>query len=152
MDTPNGTIGQVTATIVDANGARSTATCALMDFEQSEHGAMLGRRVIPWHRIERVAWGLPPRDPDAEESLAKVRVLVDDGSPGGEEIVVSAERFEMLDWAIGLLVDDRVDAMLGTVDQRRVLVPWHSVREYERQVTGSEVLDGVMPSRPDALA
>ena len=54
---------------------------------------------------------MPSRDPDGEESLAKVRVLVDDGSPGGEEIVVPAERFEMLDWAIGLLVG--INMMFG---------------------------------------
>ena len=136
MDSPNGTSGQVTVTIVDGNGARSTTGCKLMEFEQSEHGAILGRRVIPWQRIERVAWDLPPRDPDIDEPPAKVRVVIDDGTPDGEEIVVTADRFEVLAWAIGLLVDVRADTYSGAIEQRRLLVPWHAVREYER-LTGA---------------
>lgn len=147
MDTPNGSVGQVTVTIVDGDGGRSTAECALTEFEQSEHGAVLGRRMIPWHRIERAWWGLPPRDPDLEEPPARVRVLIDDGTANGEEIVVPAERFEVIGWAVGLLVDGRADNMLGTIEQRRMLVPWHAVREYERLTLGAS--DELLPSRPD---
>jgi hypothetical protein len=151
MDTPNGSVGEVTVTILDGAGGRSTATCALMDFEQSEHGAVLGRRLIPWQRVERVSWALPPRDPDGQDAAATVRVLIDDGTADGEEIVVPADRFEVIGWAIGMLVDDRVDAMLGTVEQRRVLVPWHAVREYERlMVEASDPRGELLPSRPDA--
>jgi hypothetical protein len=145
----NGSVGRVTVTIIDGNGGRSTAECALMDFEQSEHGAVLGRRMIPWQRIERVSWGLPPKDPELEESAAKVRVLLDDGTVEGDAVVVSSDRFEVIDWAIGLLVDDRHDAVLGTVEQRRMLVPWHAVREYERIVVGADARDGLLPTRPD---
>jgi len=146
----NGEVGQVTVTTLDRNGDRATAECALVDFEQSEHGAVLGRRMIPWHRIERVSWGLPPKEPDLEEAAAKVRVLIDDGTAEGEEIVVSSDRFEVIPWAIGLLVDDRHDAMLGTIEQRRMLVPWHAVREYERVAVGADARDQLLPSRPDA--
>ena len=146
----NGEVGQVTVTTLDRNGDRATAECALVDFEQSEHGAVLGRRMIPWHRIERVSWGLPPKEPDLEEAAAKVRVMIDDGTAEGEEIVVSSDRFEVIPWAIGLLVDDRHDAMLGTIEQRRMLVPWHAVREYERVAVGADARDQLLPSRPDA--
>jgi hypothetical protein len=149
MEAPNGEVGQVTATVVDRAGGRSTVTCALAEFEQSAHGAVLGRRTIPWQRIERVSWGLPPRDPDLAEPAAKVRVVIDDGTDEGEEIVVSSERFEVIAWAVGLLVDDRADMMLGTIEQRRMLVPWHAVREYER-VTADRGADARLPSRPDA--
>ena len=146
----NGEVGQVTVTTLDGNGGRASAECALADFEQSEHGAVLERRMIPWHRIERVSWGLPPKEPDLEEAAAKVRVLIDDGTADGEELVVSSDRFEVIPWAIGLLVDDRHDAMLGTIEQRRMLVPWHAVREYERVAVGAEARDQLLPSRPDA--
>jgi hypothetical protein len=152
MDAPNGAVGQVTVTVVDGNGARSTAQCALMEFEQSEHGAILGRLVIPWQRIQRVSWDLPPRDPDLDETPAKVRVVVDDGTAEGEEIVVPSDRFEVIAWAVGLLVDERADTYSGMIEQRRILVPWHAVREYERLATGvmSESREGLLPIRPDA--
>ena len=73
-------VGQVTVTLLDGRGGRSTETCPLADFEQGEHGATIGRKPVPWQRIERVAWERPPRELDGEElATAKVRVLADDG-------------------------------------------------------------------------
>ncbi len=147
----NGSVGEVSITMVDGRGGRSTETCPLADFEQGEHGATLGRKTIPWHRIERVAWGLPPREPDGEEpATARVRVLADDGTPAGEEIVVPSDRFELVAWGIGVLVDDRADAALGTIHQRRIVIPWHAVREYERVVAAAEDRPELVPTRPDS--
>jgi hypothetical protein len=148
---PNGSAGQVSVTVLDGKGGRSTKTCSLADFEQSDIGAILERTTIPWPRVERVSWELPPREPDGEEpSAARVRVLIDDGTPDGEEIVVSSDRFEAIAWAVGLLVDDRADAALGTIHQRRIIVPWHAVREYERVVAVAADRPELVPTRPDS--
>ena len=147
----NGSVGTVAVRLLDGAGGRSTETCPLADFEQGEHGAAIGRRTIPWHRIERVSWELPPRDPDGEATGAKVRVLIDDGTPDGEEMVVASDRFEVMGWAIGLLVDDRADASIGAVHQRRVIVPWHAVREWERLVGTTDEAPSLVPGRPDGL-
>jgi hypothetical protein len=67
---------------------------------------------------------------------------------------VASERFDVTPWAAGLLVDDLVDADRGLVSQRRILVPWHAVREDER--TTAAIVEGngqgtrLTPSRPDA--
>jgi hypothetical protein len=144
-------VGQVSITLLDGRGSRTTETCPQEDFEQDDHGASIGRRTIPWQRIERVSWELPPREPDVQElATAKVRVLADDGTPGGEEIVVPSDRFEMIAWGIGVLVDDRADAGLGTIHQRRLVIPWHAVREYERLVAVAEPREELVPTRPDS--
>ena len=144
-------VGHVTVTVLDGRGGRTTDTCPLADFEQGEHGATLGRKTVPWQRIERVAWELPPREPDGEEpATAKVRVLADDGTSGGEEIVVPSDRFELSAWGVGVLVDDRADAGLGTIHQRRMVIPWHAVREYERVVGVTADGPELVPTRPDS--
>jgi len=79
-----------------------------------------------------------------------VRVIIEDGSIDGEELVVASERFDVTPWAAGLLVDDLVDAERGLVSQRRILVPWHAVREYERTTATVAQTDRETPSRPDA--
>ena len=61
----------------------------------------------------------------------------------------------MIDWAVGLLIDHRADATPGMIEQRRILVPWHAVREYERLtagrlVTSTPPASDLVPSRPDA--
>jgi hypothetical protein len=152
MQDTSATVGQVTATVVDRSGGRSQVTCALSDFEQSAHGAVLDRVMIPWQRLERVSWDLPPREPDGEEPPARVRVLIEDGTDAGQEIVVPSERFEVIDWAVGMLIDHRADATLGTIEQRRILVPWHAVREYERLTAGrvAPASSDRLPARPDA--
>jgi hypothetical protein len=48
------------------------------------------------------------------------------------------------------LVDDLVDAERGLVSQRRILVPWHAVREYERTTATVAQTGRETPSRPDA--
>jgi hypothetical protein len=146
----NGSVGTVTIVLVDARGERSTETCPLDEFEHVEHGAIIGRRTIPWHRIERVWWQLPPREPDGEAPGARVRVLVEDGSSSGEEIVVASDRFEVMSWAVGLLVDDRADTSFGTIHQRRIVVPWHAVLEWERLVSLDDARE-LVPGRPAGL-
>ena len=138
----------VTITI-DADGT-APIEFPIADFEQSEQGAILGRRVIPWGRIRRITWPLPPRAADLEEITGHVRVVLDDGSLDGEEFTVPTQRFETMPWAIVLLLDDRVDADAGTVQQRRIVAPWHAVFEYERVSAVREMVDRAMSIRPDA--
>ena len=146
-----GNVGSVVVSTVGPDGGWVEAVHPQSDFEQSEHGAIFGRLVIPWPRVVRISWSLPPREAEVDQPHAVVRVVIEDGSIEGEELVVASERFDITPWAAGLLVDDVVDADLGLVSQRRILVPWHAVREYER--TTASVVYGaerLVPSRPDA--
>jgi hypothetical protein len=107
------------------------------EFEATERGLAIGLRFLPWHRVRRYGWALPASAdlPDADPAGRpgpRVRIVLDDGSPGGEEHVVSAERFEAGPWMVSVLLDDVVHADAARADRRRVFVPWHRVMEYER--------------------
>jgi hypothetical protein len=147
---PVAEVGAVVVSTIGPDGAWVDAAHPVVEFEQSEHGAVFGRLVIPWQRVERITWSLPPREAEIDQPHSVVRVVIEDGSIEGEELVVASERFDVTPWAAGLLVDDLVDADRGLVSQRRILVPWHAVREYER--TTVAMLNGALlpPSRPDA--
>jgi hypothetical protein len=143
-------VGSVVVSTFGPDGAWVDTAHHLAEFEQSEHGAVFGRLVVPWPRVERITWSLPPREAEIDQPHSVVRVIIEDGSVEGEELVVASERFDVTPWAAGLLVDDLVDAERGLVSQRRILVPWHAVREYER-TTASVLQNGELtPSRPDA--
>jgi hypothetical protein len=123
--------GVVTIVVDDGNGRTSTIEASAADFEAAERGIAIGRRFIPWHRIHRYEWDLPPKDlADDRRSMARVRLLVDDGA-GTEEHIVTADGFETGAFAVTMLVDV-VHAENGTVAVRRIGFPWHRVREYER--------------------
>ena len=143
-------VGTVVASTIGPDGAWVDTPHSLAAFEQSEHGAVFGRLVVPWPRLERVTWSLPPREADIDLPHSVVRVVVEDGSIEGEELVVASERFDVTPWAAGLLIDDLIDADRGLVSQRRILVPWHAVREYERTTAATVHSDRLTPSRPDA--
>jgi len=143
-------VGRVVVSTFGPDGAWVDTAHHLAEFEQSEHGAVFGRLVVPWPRVERITWSLPPREAEIEQPHSVVRVVIEDGSTEGEELVVASERFDVTPWAAGLLIDDLVDAERGLVSQRRILVPWHAVREYER-TTAAVLQNGELtPSRPDA--
>jgi hypothetical protein len=146
---PTTEVGSVVVGTLGPDGTWVDTAHYLAQFEQSEHGAVFGRLVIPWPRVERVTWSLPPREAEIDQPHSVVRVVVEDGTTDGEEIVVASERFDITPWAVGLLVDDLVDADKGLVSQRRILVPWHAVREYERTTAAMMGGDGAPPSRPD---
>jgi hypothetical protein len=143
-------VGTVVVSTIGPNGAWTDTPHYLAEFEQSEHGAVFGRLVVPWPRVERITWSLPPREAEIDQPHSVVRVVIEDGSSEGEELVVASERFDVTPWAAGLLVDDLVDAERGLVSQRRILVPWHAVREYERTTATVVQTDRETPSRPDA--
>jgi hypothetical protein len=143
-------VGAVVVSTIGPDGAWVDAAHPVVEFEQSAHGAVFGRLVIPWQRVERITWSLPPREGEIEQAHSVVRVVIEDGSFEGEEFVVASERFDVTPWAAGLLVDDLVDAERGLVSQRRILVPWHAVREYERTTAATVHSDRLTPSRPDA--
>ncbi len=114
-------------------GGSSTIEAPAADFEAAERGIVIGRRFIPWHRIHRYEWDLPPKDfADDRRMSAHVRLVVDDGAGGREEHLVGADGFETGASAVTMLVEDVVDAEKGTVSVRRVGYPWHRVHEYER--------------------
>jgi hypothetical protein len=143
-------VGTVVVSTVGPDGAWTDTPHYLAEFEQSEHGAVFGRLVVPWPRVERITWSLPPHEAEIDQPHSVVRVIIEDGSIDGEELVVASERFDVTPWAAGLLVDDLVDAERGLVSQRRILVPWHAVREYERTTATVTQTDRETPSRPDA--
>lgn len=118
-----------------------TRTCPTGEFEPTEHGALLGRLLIPWHRVRYYAWPLPPTDVGAEDGLrghARVRLRLADG----EEHVIAADMFETGPWTVTAILDEVADAETGEVYRRRVIVPWHGVAEVERLGIGG-------PERPD---
>jgi hypothetical protein len=143
-------VGTIVVSTVGPDGAWVDTAHYLAEFSQSEHGAVFGRLVVPWPRVERVTWSLPPREAEIDQPHSVVRVVIEDGSIDGEELVVASERFDVTPWAAGLLIDDLVDAERGLVSQRRILVPWHAVREYERTTSVVVPGDRLTPSRPDA--
>jgi hypothetical protein len=125
--------GVVTVSIDDGDGKRSTIETSAAEFEAAERGIAVGRRFFPWHRIHRYEWDLPPKDFAEDRRIAaRVRVVIEDGDGRVEEHVVGADGFETGAFAVTMLVEDVVDAEQGTVSVRRIGVPWHRVREYER--------------------
>jgi hypothetical protein len=125
--------GIVTVVVDDGSGKSSTIEAPAAEFEAAERGVAIGRRFIPWHRIHRYEWDLPPKEfAEERRAAARVRILVDDGAGAAQEHVVGADGFETGAFAVTMLVEDVVDAENGTVSVRRVGVPWHRVHEYER--------------------
>ena len=124
--------GIVTVVVDDGNGRTTAIEAPAADFEAAERGVAIGRRFIPWHRIHRYEWDLPPKDFAEQRRTAHVRLVVEDGAGGPKEHTVSADGFETGAFAVTMLVEDVVDAERGTVSVRRVGFPWHRVREYER--------------------
>jgi hypothetical protein len=125
--------GIVTVVVDDGTGGTSTIEAPAADFEAAERGVAIGRRFIPWHRVHRYQWDLPPKDfAEDRRASARVRLVIADGGGAREEHVVGADGFETGAFAVTMLIEDVVDAEHGTVSVRRVGVPWHRVHEYER--------------------
>jgi hypothetical protein len=112
-------------------------------FDASTHVATLGSRSVPWHRIRRVRWPLPPMATPEDTVVTSLRVTVDDGGDG-EMHEVSLERFEIADWGVWILVEDQVDLESGLVSLKRIGIPWHRLRSYERVRTG-DAWNGDLP-------
>jgi hypothetical protein len=143
--------GVVTVLVDEADGGTSTIEASAADFEAAERGIAIGRRFIPWHRIRRYEWDLPPKEfADDRRASARVRLVVDDGAGNAQEHVIGADGFETGAFAVTMLLEDVVDADNGTVTVRRVGFPWHRVREYERIPVDATSEDVRLPGRPDA--
>ena len=139
--------GLVTVLVDDLGGGSSTIQTPAADFEAAERGVAIGRRFIPWHRVRRYEWDLPPKEFGEEERVsARVRLVVDDANGVPEEHLVSAGGFETGAFAVTMLLEDVTGS--GTVTVRRVGIPWHHVREYER-IPADAVPEGDAPERPD---
>jgi hypothetical protein len=125
--------GIVKILVDDGAGGTGTIEAPAADFEAAERGIVIGRRFIPWHRIHRYEWDLPPKDfAEDRRTSARVRLVVDGGAGNREEHLIAADGFETGASAVTMLVEDVVDAENGTVSVRRVGYPWHRVYEYER--------------------
>jgi hypothetical protein len=140
--------GIVTIVVDDGSGATTTIEAPAADFEAAERGVAIGRRFIPWHRVHRYEWDLPPKDFGEERRPgARVRLVVEDGDGRPEEHTVSADGFEAGAFAVTMLVEAVVDAEHGTVSVRRVGFPWHRVHEYER-IPADGSAGGPLPPPP----
>ena len=140
--------GLVTVLVDELGGGSSSIKTPAADFEAAERGVAIGRRFIPWHRVRRYEWDLPPKEFGEEHRVsATVRLVVDDANGVPEEHVVSADGFETGAFAVTMLLEDAAGG--GTVTVRRVGIPWHHVREYER-IPADAAPDGDAPKRPDA--
>jgi len=124
---------QASIEVILTDGSRRS--CETSEFEPTEHGALLGRLLIPWHRVRYYAWPLPPADvarEDEERVRARVRLVLADG----EEHIVAADKFETGPWTVTAILDDVADTASGEMYRRRVIVPWHGVSEVERLGVG----------------
>lgn len=119
--------------VVLMDGGRRTCPSGL--FEPTEHGALLGRLLIPWHRVRYYSWPLPGADvSDVDDAggHARVRMVLADG----EEHVIAADKFETGPWTVTAILDELADTSTGQMLRRRVIVPWHGVAEVERMGIG----------------
>ena len=140
--------GLVTVLVDELGGGSSSIQTPAADFEAAERGVAIGRRFIPWHRVRRYEWDLPPKEFGEEQRVsARVRLVVDDANGVPEEHLVSADGFETGAFAVTMLLEEVSGG--GTVSVRRVGIPWHHVREYER-IPADAVPEGDAPERPDA--
>jgi hypothetical protein len=127
------------------------------DFEATERGAQVGALLVPWNRVHEYDL-IMRQDAIAGDQLRdgarmRVRVIVDDGTPGGQVLDVPADRFESSPYAATMLIDRHVDADAGEMVTQKLSVPWHRVVSVERHTTdgasGAATGDGVAPLRPD---
>ncbi len=143
--------GVVTVLVDEPGGGSSTIQTPAADFEAAERGVAIGRRFIPWHRVRRYEWDLPPKEFAEEHRVsARVRLVIDDVHGAAEEHMVSADGFETGAFAVTMLLEDFVDTARGTVMVRRIGIPWHHVREYERIPADAPTDGNAPPERPDA--
>ena len=125
--------GVVAIVIDNGKGGTSTIEAPAAEFEAADRGVAVGRRFIPWHRVQRYEWDLPPKDfAEDRRVAARVRLVVQDDAGAAREHIVPADGFEAAAYAVTVLIEDAVDAENGTISVRRVGFPWHRVREYER--------------------
>src|SRR5437870_2340158 len=127
------------------------------EFEASENGVTLERLFVPWRRIESYGSEVRTLADGARESHARVsvRLVVDDGSPGGKTYTVTADRFETGPWSITLVLDRRAEPDRGELVTERLVFPWNRVIEFERLI--SDEIGGLSvswepvrtPARPD---
>ena len=54
--------GLVTVLVDELGGGSSSIQTPAADFEAAERGVAIGRRFIPWHRVRRYEWDLPPQE------------------------------------------------------------------------------------------
>ncbi|MDP9300462.1 MAG: hypothetical protein M3P43_06165 [Actinomycetota bacterium] len=143
--------GLVTVLVDEPGGGGTTIQTPAADFEAAERGVAIGRRFIPWHRVRRYEWDLPPKEFGEEHRVsARVRLVLDDVNGAAEEHFVSADGFEAGAFAVTMLIEDVVDTAGGTIMVRRVGIPWHHVREYERIPADARTEGNAPPERPDA--
>jgi hypothetical protein len=143
--------GNVTVLVDDGNGTMSTIEAPAADFEAAERGIAIGRRFIPWHRIHRYEWDLPPKEfAEDRRASARVRLVVEDGAGKPVEHLIGADGFETGVFAVTMLVEDVVDTENGTISVRRVGFPWQRVHEYERIPADAVMDDARVLGRPDA--
>jgi uncharacterized protein (UPF0248 family) len=131
--------------LADPGGRTSVLDVPTEDFESMERGISLGTTtIVPWHRVIRYTREVVQTIDDAFLTRAEIRAWLDDGSDGGERIVVRADRFDAGTLTADFLVERTLDIEGGIVHLTRIHVPWSRVLEYERLPERVEV-----PGRPD---
>lgn len=142
MSIPSGSVYKVH--LADPGGRVSVIEVPTEDFESTERGVVLGRTIVPWHRVVRYTREVTQPVDDALRSHAEMRVWADDGSAEGETIHVRADRFEPGAWTLDVLVERALIVEAGVFHLTKIHVPWGRVLEYERMPVAAD-----LPSRPD---
>src|SRR5207253_10644440 len=107
--------GVVTVVDDEPGGGSSTIQTPAADFEAAERGVAIGRRFIPWHRVRRYGWDLPPKEFAEEHRVsARVRLVIDDVHGAAEEYTVSADGLETSSFAAKSQVERVNSSPVGT--------------------------------------
>lgn len=131
----------VTVVLVEPDGSTSNVVTGAEDFEPGERGVSIGRRFVPWYRVDRFWWDLAPKAAAPEERAGpRVRLVLEDGSPEGQVLSVPTELFEVGQGAVTVVLQTPMPDDPRTVSVRRLGIPWHRLREYERIAAGPEDL------------
>jgi hypothetical protein len=136
---------------IELSGGASL-TSPVTEIEPTDRGIRIGMLFFPWHRVLRYWLDLPSKGgrSSAPSDRVHVRIVLEDGSPEGEAHVVTAEQFEAGPWTLNLIAETASEDGTRTL-RRKLCVPWHSVREYERlTAAGSEASDEETVVIPEA--
>ncbi|HTG47269.1 MAG TPA: hypothetical protein VK646_06415 [Actinomycetota bacterium] len=138
---PSASAATVTVVLAESDGSTATISSVSEDFEPGERGLMIGRRFVPWHRVERFWWDLAPKAATAEDRAGpRVRLVIEDGTAAGEVVTVPTELFEVGAGAVTVVQQTPIEDDPRMVNVRRLGIPWHRLREYERIAAGPEDL------------
>ena len=146
---------------VPAKGVTTTEV-PTSEFETGERGVQVGAMLIPWQRVQEYDWIVRQEvvdagDPTRAAAKLRVRIVADDGTPGGNALEVPADRFESTPYVATVLIDRHIEPDAGMLVIQKLSIPWHRVVSIERYTGRPDLEPEVVvqagsssaPTRPD---